>query len=213
MQIYMVRHGETEYNLTGRVQGWANSPLTPLGIAQADAASKRVAGSGLVRIWASDSSRALDTANKIASVAKVPVYPTPLLRERCFGVLQGLTRAEIEVKYPEEVSAWRKDPLRSRPPEGESVMDVIDRCSEFLSELFAHSPDDNPIGVVCHGGSLRGIIVTLIGLPIEMWNAFHFANAGLSILETGKSPSIHLLNDTCHLDGVFANLPEADNSV
>ena len=118
--IILVRHGETLWNLEGRRQGQADSPLTPLGIAQAQAIAERLADEPVDALYSSDLTRALVTAGHVGAACGLPVIADARLREKSFGVLEGLQYAEVQAKYP-EVSAQveRKSPDYV-PPGGEA---------------------------------------------------------------------------------------------
>ncbi|MCL5103560.1 MAG: histidine phosphatase family protein [Armatimonadetes bacterium] len=175
--LYLVRHGETEYNRQGRIQGQGDSPLTPLGVLQAEAVATRLAGETFAAIYSSDLGRAQSTAEIIAARHNLPVQTTPLLREAAFGIIQGLTRAEVETRFPIEEHEWRRDPRTHRPPGAEYPEDVIERCRRFLAEVIERHPstlrqaqgsgctDGERLLVVGHGGSVRGIVVASILNP------------------------------------------------
>lgn len=197
--LYLVRHGETTYNAEGRIQGHCDAPLSKLGIRQASAIAGRLKSERFDSIYASDLKRAYITAQAIAEPHEMDVQQTPLLRESNLGILQGLTRAEIEEKYPAELYDWRRNPLKLRPPGAETLREVIDRCGRFLSEIKSRHEDGARIAVVGHGGSLCGLVVSALELDEMAYRRFHFSNASLSILETGNRSGLWLMNETCHL--------------
>lgn len=215
--LYLVRHGETAHNLNGRIQGQSDSPLTPLGRAQAQALGKRLANERFDAAYTSDLGRARDTAAIIASYQKNPInlIETPFLRERCFGVLQGLTAEEIEEKYPADLHEWRRPPLKwtQGPPGAETTTQVLERCGSFVEDIIEKHPDGSRILVVGHGGSVRGVIMTACGFPESFSSVWHLSNAGLSIIRVGDHASIWLVNDTCHLTSVQVTDVDADNAV
>src|SRR5664279_1147846 len=93
--LYIVRHGQTVDNLENRIQGHTDSPLTKLGVRQAEAVADRLASENFSAIYSSDLGRAIHTAEIIAAKHDLPVQPTPLLRELNLGVAQGLTGDEF----------------------------------------------------------------------------------------------------------------------
>jgi broad specificity phosphatase PhoE len=197
--LYLVRHGETVANLEGRIQGQDDSPLTPLGRRQAVAVARRLAGETFSRLYSSDLGRAVDTANEIGGVTGMTVQTDPLIRERHFGVIQGLTREEIEKRYPVEEHEWRRPPHYTAPPGAETHPDLMDRCRKFLDSHSSEWGWDEKVVIVSHGGALHAMFNTVFDLPLSKWMMWHFSNACLSIVETGDSPRILVLNDTCHL--------------
>lgn len=210
--LYLVRHGETEYNLQSRIQGQGDSSLTQLGVRQAEAVADRLAGESFSAIYSSDLGRAQSTAEVIAAHHNLPVRTTPLLREAAFGIVQGLTRAEIEERFPVEEYGWRRDPKTKRPPGAEYPEDVIERCRQFLAEIIERRQDGERLLVVGHGGSIRGTVIAACDLPASFYRMMHFSNAGLSIVDVGDSASIRMLNDTCHLTGVAVTDDDMDNA-
>lgn len=214
--LYLVRHGETAHNLSGRIQGQSDSPLTDLGRAQAEALAKRLRSERFDAAYTSDLGRARNTAEIIMSHQKTPVelIDTSLLRERCFGVLQGLTSEEIEEKYPADLHEWRRPPSKwsMGPPGAETSAQVIERCDSFVDELVQKHPGESQILVVGHGGSVRGIIMSACKFPESFASVWHLSNASLSILRVGEHASIWLVNDTCHLARVQVTNVDADSA-
>ena len=206
--LYLIRHGETTYNLEGRIQGHLDAPLTELGNKQAKMIGNRLAGEKITAIYSSDLNRARMTAYTIAQHHNLPVIETPLIRESNLGILQGLTRAEIDIKYPADEHEWRRNPQTMRPPGAESREDVVQRCREFLKQLEHDHEDGARLVLIGHGGSLRGLIIAGLGLPISAYRMMHFSNASLSIIDMGDA--IWLLNDTCHLDSLSTIEEEVD---
>lgn len=125
--LYLVRHGETVFNLEGRIQGHSDSPLTPLGIKQAKAIGKRLAFEKFDAIYSSDLGRALATAELIAAHHDQPIQTTQLIREANFDKVQGLTQKEFQERYPEDYRKWREDSVHFRPPGAETLESLISR--------------------------------------------------------------------------------------
>ena len=211
IMLYLVRHGETVYNREERIQGHNDSPLTDLGLRQAEAAADRLAAVPLAAVYSSDSGRALATAEAIASRHNLPVTTSALIREAYLGQVQGLTRGQFEQRYPKEFRLWREDSVAFRPPGAERLEDVIQRCGAFLAQVVSGHDDREQIAVALHGGSLRGIICAAFGLPPSFYRCIHLSNGGLTILEVGDPPGIWLLNDTCHLNSLVADEEDPDN--
>ncbi|MEN6355816.1 MAG: histidine phosphatase family protein [Armatimonadota bacterium] len=210
--LYLVRHGETVHNLEGRIQGHADSPLTPLGIKQAQAAAARLASEKFDAIYSSDLGRALATAEIISAPHNLPVQATDLIREAYFGKVQGLTQSEFEEKYPEDYRKWREHPAQNRPPGSETLESMISRCGKFLQMIPEKHRDGERLLVVVHGGSLRGLICAACGQGPAFFRCMAMSNAGISILELSDRPALRLLNDTCHLHKVRITEEDADNS-
>lgn len=199
IKLYIVRHGECERVADGHLQGQTDTPLTRLGVRQAEAAADRLASDGLCAVYSSDLSRCVATAQAIASRHDLPVRPTPLLRECCLGDVEGRPLTEFEAVYPQEYRKWREDPITNRPPGAERFEEVIARCREFLTAIRSEHGDGGRIAVAAHVGSTSGLICAAFDLPVRVYLAIHVSNASLSVLELGGRPALRLLNDTCHL--------------
>ena len=151
-RILLVRHGETTWNAEKRWQGWADSPLSELGMRQAVMAAEAVGA--VDAIVASDLSRAAETARIISELTGVgPVLTDPDLRERDVGEWSGLTRDEIEARFPGAYAAWREDPNRP-PPGGESNATILVRVEAALRRIAA-AHDGGEVLAISHGGVMR----------------------------------------------------------
>lgn len=149
-RIVLVRHGQSEWNALGRWQGWADPPLTPLGREQAHRA---VAAIGAVdAVVSSDLRRALDTATIVAAERGLaPPAVVPALRERDVGEWTGLTREEIERRWPGALDGGFPE-----PPGGESRAALVQRMLGIVAQL-AETYADQDVLAVSHGGSIRSL--------------------------------------------------------
>jgi len=169
--LILWRHGETEYNLAGRMQGHIDAELTDTGIRQA-----RVGAAALRRfepgvIVASDLRRAADTANVLGTEIGVPVSLDKRLRETHLGTWQGSTSAEIERDSPVDRERWRVDPTFA-PPGGESRIDVADRATEVVVGLLRQGEQAPPTALLAaHGGVITALTARLVGFDLESWAA------------------------------------------
>lgn len=150
--------------------------------------------SRLQAVYTSDLSRAVRSAGIIAGPYGLQPVETPELRERSFGIWEGMTFSEIKEKYPEEFEAWADNPLRYSPTEGESTVEVKDRIMPPLTRILESHKGDN-IAVVAHGGVNRIILCHFLGIPLE--NIFRIEQdyAAVNIIELwDKYPVVKLLN-------------------
>jgi probable phosphoglycerate mutase len=151
-RLLLVRHGETAWNAVGRLQGHSDIPLNDNGRAQAKALAAKLAVHGITRVWSSDLARARETASIVAAhlgLAEPAVEAD--LRERRFGIFEGLTRDEILARYPRE---WRAYQARTETPEGgEPRESSIGRLAAALARLHAQTADTAL--VISHGGIMR----------------------------------------------------------
>jgi len=196
-QLWLIRHGETQWNVDQRVQGHLDVPLSERGVEQARRLAAWLAEERLDAIYSSDLQRARVTAEVIAKGR--PVYDDRRLREAHFGLFEGLTGSESQAAYPEAFAAWRADSIRHRPPQGETVEVLRDRCLEALSEHLPKHPKQ-VVAVVCHGGPIRALVCGLLQLPLEASPKFRVENTSITrFLFTERGPMLTGFNDVSHL--------------
>jgi glucosyl-3-phosphoglycerate phosphatase len=186
-RIVLWRHGQTAWNLEGRLQGQSDIPLDDLGHEQAAKAARLLAALHPHTIVSSDLIRAADTAGALANLVKLPVTLDKGLRETFVGSWQGLTDTEIKAKFPDEEKAWRAD--RSiRRGGGEIEADVVARAVPAVEAALESVPNRGTLVVVSHGGTIRVAIGRLLGLPPQNWGALGgLSNCCWSVLGEGYS--------------------------
>ncbi|GBC93422.1 Phosphoserine phosphatase 1 [bacterium HR15] len=202
LRLYLVRHGQTAWNHTGRIQGHSDVPLDEIGQQQA----QRVASwlgervHAPLAIYTSDLKRCLQTAETIATRLNAPIHPTTALRERHWGAWEGLTREEVIERYPEHHFTYLYDPLAGTPPEGEPMNAFWDRVQQFASQLYAQHPEGELV-VVGHGGSLRILLCDALAGDIQTYRRIRLDNTAVSIIERVDGRIwVALLNYTGFLD-------------
>ncbi len=164
--IFMTRHGETDWNLEGRWQGHTDVPLNDTGRAQARAIAETLRREGLAGLVASDLSRARETAEIVGMTLGLGVaYVDADLRERMFGVFEGLTRVECERQHPEAWRAWVEE---QRPATGvESPSAVAARVTAAIGRAVERvARSGAPVLLVSHGGALRSVVHQATGAPV-----------------------------------------------
>ncbi len=202
-RLILVRHGETDWNLEGRYQGQADVPLNERGREQARLLAERLRGERIEAIYASDLSRAYETAKIIAEALGQEVKTLKSLREVDTGVWMGLTFQEVESRYPEHLREWRADPLEVKRLKGESYLELFERTKTAIREVVEAHPDQTVL-IVGHGGNMKCIVLDALGVgancAIGMASRFAADNASLHILQYGGNRGlIETINDTCHL--------------
>ncbi len=200
--VLLARHGETEWNRAGRIQGHSDSLLSGVGIAQAARLAVRLSQLPIRAIYASDLSRAGDTAVPVADALGLPVLPLPDLREKGFGAWEGLTLDEVRAADPEGWQRYFGDGEFDAPvPGGETWTQVQARMAEALRRVLRDHPGaDDTVLLVGHGGSLRTLITDALNAPLSAIRHFTLSNASLSRLDfrAGWETRVTLLNDTSH---------------
>ncbi len=218
-RLLMVRHGETPWNLEGRIQGHADVPLSERGRAQAASLARRVAGLQVHAAYASDLTRTMQTAESVLAGREVAPSPVPELREFSYGRWEGMTHREVEREDPAAYADMMTRRPDFAPPGGESLHQVTARVCGFASGLRdamfsgeaygfrGHSPagpDDGggAVLVVGHGGSLRALLVCLLDLPVSAVWSLWLDTASLTIVDLYPDNAVmKLFNDTSHLKG------------
>jgi probable phosphoglycerate mutase len=150
--ILLARHGETDWNREGRFQGHADPPLNAIGRAQAARLSKRLDGAALAAVYSSPLKRALETAGVVASAHGLEPVALDALREVDVGSWQGLTRAEVESRFPEGLTRWLD--YEQGWEDGESYEQMGERVIPALLELAAAHGGEQILAVT-HGGPIR----------------------------------------------------------
>ena len=165
--LWLVRHGQTDWNISGRWQGSsAFAPgLNDLWRAQALAVRDQLNGEHFSAIYSSDLLRARQTAGLIAEARGLPVLLEPRFGEINLGKWEGMLSADIAAQYPHELDERRRDPLYFRPPGGESPCEVAVRVLAALREITQKYPQDS-ILIVSHGVSLSVIICSAENYPM-----------------------------------------------
>jgi len=230
--LYLIRHGETEGSETKRYKGSIDVPLSENGQRQMEQVAKRLNRSynsyktynGLNAVYTSPLSRALKSAEIIAEPHCLKPIVISDLRERNFGIWEGMSFTEIKEKYPQEFEAWAGNPLRYSPVDGESTVEVRERVISALNKIIDNHKGTVPITPPClpldkgrlsgvsevvesglspalniaitaHGGVNRIILCHVMGIPLE--NIFRNEQdfAAVNIIEFWeKYPVVKLLN-------------------
>ncbi len=201
MKLFCIRHGETVYNLEGRIQGQADSHLSPLGRRQCEAVADALAEQAIDVIVASPLARAVESARILADKLRLEVVTDPRLMEINAGIFQGHTWPEINDRFPEVAAEWRKADPDFRIPGGESRRDVMLRAGAALEAI--RQSDGNTVAVMAHGGSLSAGLKVLLGIPAER-NPFTFSNGSISTLTWESEIKVHTLNETSHLHDLMS---------
>lgn len=201
--IYLVRHGQTEWNQDKRIQGHTDIPLNERGRKQAIALARRMASVPLELIYTSDLGRSAETARIIASAqpGEVRVSPTPGLRECNYGLWEGLTRTEVARRFPDDWTAWRREEGIGSPTGGEGFLALAERAGRVFD---AAAREGRTVLLSSHRGPIRAILCHALGLDQSFRERFLVTNCSVSALEYDPShrTRLVLLNDTSHLAGV-----------
>jgi len=189
-QVYLARHGETAWSLSGQHTGTTDIPLTPNGEIQARKLGERIADLKFARVWSSPRARAIRTAELAGLASQIEVIPD--LAEWNYGTYEGLTSDQIHAQDPD----WLI--YRDGCPGGESPEAVTERVDRFLTRLRTLS---GTTILFSHGHLTRLLAVRWLGLPVINGQYFKVGTAALGTLSYERNrdePVIELWNDRRH---------------
>ena len=199
-RIIAIRHGETSWNVDTRIQGHLDIPLSANGRWQAERLAGALRDEPLAAIYASDLTRAWETAQYVGRAKGIAVTREIGLRERGFGDFEGKTFAEIEVLLPEQSLRWRKRDPDFSPTGGESLVALRSRVISAAERLAAQHPGEL-IAMVGHGGVMDVLYRAATRLDIQAPRTWALANAAINrLLWTPEGFSLVGWADTHHLD-------------
>jgi probable phosphoglycerate mutase len=207
-RICIIRHGETDWNVEKRIQGHTDIPLNETGRAQALAMAFNAAHQRFRAIYSSDLARARETATVLASREDLEVQLLPQLRERHFGMFQGLTAEEGAARYPTAYAHYLARNLDYDFEGGESLRRFADRVSDGIAWLERHHSGQT-IAVVSHSGVLDVVYRRATGRPLSTPRDFAIPNCALNwFLFDAHGWHLEAWADRHHLHEVLTEAPE-----
>lgn len=188
MKIYFIRHGQTDWNIAGRLQGSMDIELNATGISQAEELSNLVkkGNYNISKIYSSRQKRALKTAQILGAAINKEVIPVDGIQEINFGKWEGLGFDEIEKLYPEDYRLWFNNRRYTKPPMAESYNDVLIRALKAIKKIISENEDD--VAIVTHGGLIMAMQCLLNDVAFEDMLKFSLKNT--SVLELDSSDFI-----------------------
>jgi len=180
-RILAIRHGETLWNVDSRIQGYLDIGLNDTGRWQAERLGMALKDEPIAAIYASDLSRAHDTALAVSRHTGVPVQPEPGLRERSFGEFEGRTFAEIEIELPEQAQRWRQRDPTFTPAGGESLLMLEVRVLSVAGRLAAQHPGEQ-IALFAHGGVMDILYRAATRLDLQAARTWALGNTAINRL-------------------------------
>jgi 2,3-bisphosphoglycerate-dependent phosphoglycerate mutase len=198
--ILLVRHGETLWNQQGRMQGQHDSPLTELGVRQARLLARRLKDVAFAALYSSDLGRAHRTAVSIADETGHEIVSDARLRERHFGVFEGLTHTEIKQRYPEDYDRFASRDPHYAMPGGETAVEFQHRCLACLAEIAERHGGETTV-VVAHGLVLDAMYRAALGMKLDQPRGFPLLNCSINTFRyAGGAWNAHAMCDVTHLD-------------
>jgi broad specificity phosphatase PhoE len=202
VKLFALRHGETAWTRERRFSGSRDLPLTLHGQRQAQALADALASEKVVAVYTSPLARTRACAEAIGRLHRLEVRVEPRFREMTFGEWEGLTREEVEARWPEMFALWRTAPERAVPAGGESLPEVAARTAKALQQMRDSHPEGTLV-LVSHAIVLRLIVLDALGLgPERLWS-LDASPAGLTEIEYQPGwPTVHRMNTLAHLRGL-----------
>jgi probable phosphoglycerate mutase len=199
MRLFLVRHGQTAWNLAGRAQGQTDVPLDEVGLAQRDRLGSAFLGVRLSRIYSSDLLRASQTAEALVKATGAPIEFSRELRERGFGEWEGQSFIDLLDWSIAEADRLGVPRIAVRPPGGESYLDLWERTSPILDRIVEAG---ETCAIVSHGGTCSVLLAQLVRGTPETARAFRFGNTAIYELKRREDGYFRIdrFNDTRHLD-------------
>jgi broad specificity phosphatase PhoE len=213
-RVFMVRHGATVLSAEDRFAGATDVELSDEGREQTRRLAERLSHEKIVAAYASPLGRAVETAQILAAPHKLDVQTRDGLREINHGRWEGMTRREVEEKFPEEAAEWEKDPYTFAPQGGESGLAVTARALPVLIELVRKHPGEDFL-VVSHKATIRLLLSSLLGFdPRRYRDNLDQKPAALNIVDfrDATRARLTLFNDTSHYDKGGKAIPEIPKS-
>lgn len=180
-RLIAVRHGETLWNVDARLQGHLDIPLNERGLWQAQRVGKALAHEAVAAVYASDLSRARQTAEAIAAPHALAVRSEPELRERAFGIFEGRTFSELDAELPDQALRWRTRDPHFAPEGGESLLDFRARIAQAVDRIAARHGGELVV-LVAHGGVMDVLYRLATRQDIQAPRTWELGNAAINRL-------------------------------
>ena len=199
-RVLAIRHGETAWNVDGRIQGQLDVPLNDMGRWQVHRLALAVSDENIDAIYSSDLLRAFETAQAVARGSDQPITTDPGLRERGFGIFEGLSYDEINLRWPEQAERWRKRDPDFAPEGGESLRQFSKRGVGTVARLAALHPGET-IAIVSHGGVMDCLYRAASRIALDAPRSWQLGNASINrLLYTPQGFTLIGWSDDYHLD-------------
>ncbi len=198
MKIFLLRHGETDWNIEKRWQGSKDIELNQNGILQAENASKRLEKYKIDAIYTSPLLRAKKTAEVINENRNVPIYVKEDIKEISFGEWEGLTYHEVLSGYKKAFDTWDKDASCDVGYGVENYLSLQNRAFKVFQEICEES--NGNILIVSHGAWIMALVCKILHIPLEHRLSFQVGNTSITTIEYEDSQfTMKTLNDVSHI--------------
>ncbi len=200
LELYLIRHGQTEYSRENRFCGSIDPPLNETGLRMAEAFGEVYAKHPWTAIYTSPRTRARQTADALASRVKLPLYVDEGLAEIAYGEWEGKRHEEVKAETPEVYAYWAKDVASRGAPGGETAFMVAARATPVI-ERIRHKYDDGRVLLVSHKATIRILTCALLGLDVRLFrDRLEQPVAAVTMFALEKNgPKLKMLGDVSHL--------------
>lgn len=184
MKLIFIRHGQTDWNLQGKIQGSYDSELNDTGIKQAMELSEKLLNLDykFSKIYTSPQKRALKTAEILSEYSNIDYFPIEDLKEINMGKWEGLSWEEVEMKYPTEYREWYLNRQYTKTPDGESYDDMLKRVLKAIKKIIAENNDD--VVIVSHSAIIMGLQCYVTNTPFNDMLKFKTKNANITEIDS-----------------------------
>jgi len=203
LTLYITRHGQTEWNVESRMQGWADSPLTDLGMTAASQLGKRLEHVSLDAVYSSTSGRTIHTAQLIIGERNLPLIQKEDLREIHVGEWQGKVSSDIERDYAEQLKTYYERPSQYKSNTGESFHMLKERVLRAIDEIAAAHPNGNVL-IVTHGVVKKCLINHFSGAELDLlWDPPFIHGTSLTVMEIDTDRrELTMVGDMSHAEEI-----------
>jgi probable phosphoglycerate mutase len=198
-EIWLIRHGETEWNVQHRFQGHSDSPLTASGRLQVEAVGERMRHESFDHFYSSDLLRTRETAEAIVRTTGKSFETDVRIREKHLGIFEGMTVPEIKERYLDIYIDFKTQGARYVIPEGESTQQLQERAVAFMDEMHERHPGARVV-CVTHGGTIRALMKHTLGLSLDTPTRFTIGNTSVhQLVRREQFWVVQRMSDTEHL--------------
>jgi len=208
LELYMVRHGQTEMSRTHRYCGRIDPPLNDVGLTMARCFGEAYAQKSWNAAYCSPRLRTRQTLAALTALSPLATVYDEGIAEISYGEWEGLLPQEAQARFPDAYQYYEEDSSGRAPPGGETAFDVAARAMRVIDGIKRAHPDGRVL-VVSHKATLRIVTTALLGLDVRVFRErIAFPVASVARFELGAAgPLLTLLGDTCHLSQDLRDLP------
>lgn len=199
--LYIVRHGQTEFNLSQKLQGTCNSNLTELGVSEAKLLAKKLRGIDFAKCYSSHLGRAVDTAKILIEGRDIPHQTDERMAEMSFGSWEGKEKETLLAVWPDAYRIFFEAPDKYMPEDGETYEEIFERAGSVIPMLLEEAREKN-ILLVSHGVWIKVFIALVKNRPLkELWAPPYIQNTALTVMESdGNQFHMVLEGDISHIE-------------